>query len=178
MGHDKGLISYHGIPQREYMYKVLEGVCDRTFLSVRDDQTDTVASGYQVIADNNKYRGPFNGILSAHEKHEDAAWLVVACDMPLLNEEALKQLIAMRDPEKYATAYALQGSELPEPLCAIWEPRALKQAMAYLDAGNGTCPRKYLINSDIKLVHPQDDRVLFNANSEEEYREVLTSYLK
>ena len=178
MGHDKGLIAYHGIPQREHMYQVLQEICDQTFLSVRNDQARDIPSQYRVIADHDRFRGPFNGMLSAHEQYPEVAWLVVACDMPLLNAQALEHLIAARDPEKYATAYALQGSTLPEPLCAIWEPKALNQAKAYLEAGNGTCPRKYLINSDIKLVHPGNDRVLFNANSEDEYKEVLATHLK
>ena len=42
MGTDKGLITYHGIPQREYIYKLLEEVCDATFLSIRDDQAATI----------------------------------------------------------------------------------------------------------------------------------------
>ena len=62
---------------------------------------------------------------------------------------------------------------LPEPLCAIWEPQALQQSIEYLESGNGTCPRKYLINHDTKLVFPKFENVLLNANSEEDYKEVL-----
>ncbi|NNE77041.1 MAG: NTP transferase domain-containing protein, partial [Pricia sp.] len=35
MGKDKGLIPYHGMPQREYLYHLLGRVCDKTFLSIR-----------------------------------------------------------------------------------------------------------------------------------------------
>lgn len=177
MGTDKGLISYHGVPQREYMYNLLDTLCERTFLSVRKDQEPDASSSFRFITDRDEFRGPFNGMLSAHRVFPDTAWLVVACDMPLLDADALKRLIAERDPNRKATAYALNNSDLPEPLCAIWEPEALSEAMGYLEAGNGTCARKYLIRSDIKLVFPGDDRVLINANSREDYLEILAKHL-
>lgn len=177
MGQDKGLIDYHGMPQREYMYQMLDALCERTFLSVRSDQEPGTPASMEIIRDQNLFKGPFNGMLSAHAKYPGVAWLVVACDMPLLDSEALRLLIAARDREKMATAYALNNSELPEPLCAIWEPHALGLAQSYLEAGNGSCPRKFLINNDIKRIHPVDDRVLINANSREEYLEVLSKHL-
>jgi len=97
----------------------------------------------------------------------------LACDLPLMDLEALKELISHRDTTKQATAFALKDNPLPEPLCAIWEPHALQDSVSYLEAGNGTCPRKYLINHDTKLVFPKNESVLLNANSEEEYKEAL-----
>jgi len=97
----------------------------------------------------------------------------LACDLPLMDLEALKELISQRDTTKQATAFALKDNPLPEPLCAIWEPHALQDSVSYLEAGNGTCPRKYLINHDTKLVFPKNESVLLNANSEEEYKEAL-----
>lgn len=173
MGTDKGLITYHGIPQREYLYNLLSQVCDKTFVSLRKEQQNELPKEMQAIVDLNEYKGPYNGLLSAHKMHPEAAWLVLACDLPLMNLDALKELIAQRDPNKKATAFALKENPLPEPLCAIWEPHAFVDSLVYLEAGNGTCPRKYLINHDTKLVFPEDESVLLNANSKAEYKEAL-----
>ena len=173
MGTDKGLIKYHGVPQREYLYDLLNQVCDETFISLREDQKGELQTGMKTIIDLNEFRGPYNGLLSAHKKHPEAAWLVLACDLPLMDLEALKELISQRDSTKQATAFALNENPLPEPLCAIWEPHALKQSVSYLESGNGSCPRKYLINHDTKLVFPKNESILLNANSEEEYMEAL-----
>lgn len=173
MGQDKGLISYHGVPQREYLYHLLERVCDKAFLSVRQDQKDTVTSEFKTILDRDEFRGPYNGLLSAHESYPDAAWLVLACDLPLINENSLKELIELRKKEKMATAFANKNNPLPEPLCAIWEPKSLQTSISYLRAGNGTCPRKFLINNDVSLVFPDREEVLLNANSQAEYQEAL-----
>lgn len=175
MGQDKGLLSYHGKPQREHLYEMLSSVCEKTFMSIRKEQAAEISTDFNVIIDKDEYKGPYNGLLSAHKTHPDAAWLVLACDLPLMDVSSLKELIASRNLNKnpLSTAFALKESPLPEPLCAIWEPEALKESVAYLEAGNGSCPRKYLINNEVELVFPSNEHVLLNANSVEDYKDAL-----
>lgn len=173
MGEDKGKIQYHGIPQRDYLYQLLNTVCDQTFMSIRPEQKDNFTNKVNVILDENTYRGPYNGLLSAYNTEPNVAWLVLACDLPLIDRKDLEQLILERNSNKMATAFATKESQLPEPLCAIWEPKALSDSVTYLQAGNGTCPRKFLINSDVQLVFPENDAVLMNANSKEDYKSAL-----
>ena len=174
MGTDKGLIAYHGIPQRNYLYQLLENSCDNTFMSIRKEQEAEISSTFNTIVDEDVFRGPFNGILSAHNKYPDVAWLVLACDLPLIDEKSLRELIEARKDYAVATAFAQKENPLPEPLCAIWEPQALKAAVTYLEQGNGSCPRKFLINNNTNLVFPENAQVLMNANSEAEYKEAMT----
>lgn len=171
MGKDKSQIDYHGIPQSIFLYNMLENLCDKVFLSIREEQKDA----YEVpfIVDQNRYRGPFNGLLSAHDLYPERSWLVIACDLPLIDLESLELLIRERDAGKMATAMATKKSGLPEPLVAIWEAESLKKAPAYLAQTESSCPRKYLLNSEIKLVYPESDSVLLNSNSEEDYQEVM-----
>ncbi|MFK5974784.1 MAG: NTP transferase domain-containing protein [Flavobacteriaceae bacterium] len=173
MGTDKGLITYHDVPQREYLYALLKQVCKNTFISLREEQQFELPPEMAVITDLNEFKGPYNGLLSAHKQYPEVAWLVLACDLPLMNLKALQELISARDPEILATTFALKENPLPEPLCAIWEPTALKKSKAYLEEGNGSCPRKFLINNRVKLVFPENENVLLNANSEQEYKEAL-----
>lgn len=173
MGEDKGLIAYHDLPQREHLYHLLNEVCDETFLSIRKDQKNEIPTHFNTIVDTDQYRGPYNGLLSAHTAYPEVAWLVLACDLPLMDKNALQDLIAARDSDKIASAFADENNPLPEPLCAIWEPEALKQSLAYLEAGNGTCPRKFLIKANVNLVFPKNAEVLLNANSREEYEQAL-----
>ncbi|MDP5060970.1 MAG: NTP transferase domain-containing protein [Maribacter sp.] len=173
MGEDKGLITYHNLPQREHLYHLLSEVCNQTFLSIRKDQESEISNSFKTILDQDELRGPYNGLLSAHKAHPNAAWLVLACDLPLMDKKALEELIAARNPDKIASAFADAEDPLPEPLCAIWEPEALKQSVEYLKAGNGSCPRKFLINADVNLVFPKQKEVLLNANSRAEYEEAL-----
>jgi len=173
MGMDKGAIAYYGIPQQEHLYDLLDGLCEKVFISLREDQKGNMPNTIATITDLNKFKGPYNGLLSAHEKYPDAAWLVLACDLPLMDVSALNELISQRDGTKNATAFALKSNPLPEPLCAIWEPQAFMASKSYLESGVGTCPRKFLIHNDTKLVYPKNENVLLNANSIEEYHKAM-----
>ncbi|WP_437395458.1 NTP transferase domain-containing protein [Flagellimonas lutimaris] len=169
MGKDKGLVDYHGLPQREYLYQLLKGVCDDVFLSVQEKQLDEILRGFKTIVDQDKFKGPFNGILSAHEVYKDVAWLVLACDLPFMNSDALQHLIEQRNPEKYATAFVNQEMGQPEPLACIWETNGLEKASEFLKDSNNRSPKIFLMNTDIELVQPKDGQVLFNANSLSDY---------
>lgn len=174
MGRDKGAIIYHHTPQRDHLYSLMDTLCHKTFYSIREDQLPEFSNNKHLIVDENEYRGPLNGIISAYKKHPEVAWMVMACDLPFMNLAMLKKLLDERDENCAATAFSISQNGLPEPLAAIWEPEGLEGAIGYLENGSSSCPRKYLINSEIKLVVPEEDQVLLNANSEEDFKEALS----
>lgn len=168
MGQDKGKINYHGKPQREHAFDLLSNCCEQTFLSCRPDQSaDPDLFGMPLIFDSFLGLGPFGAITSAFRENPNTAWLVVACDLPLLDKESLNYLIQHRDPSKVATAFNSPDNEFPEPLITIWEPRSYPILLSFLAQGY-SCPRKVLINSEIALVDAPDTRVLTNVNSPED----------
>ena len=169
MGTDKGLVNYHGVPQQEYLYQLLKEVCEDVFLSIQEKQLTKTPRGFKTIQDQNICKGPFNGIFSAHEAHTDAAWLVLACDLPFINLEVLQQLVHERDTKKCATSFANPVTSEPEPLVCIWEPNGLVKALTFLEDTKNHSPKRFLMGADIKLVHPKDKDVLFNANSPSDY---------
>ena len=168
MGKDKSLLEYHAKPQSQYLYELVKEFLPNTYLSVRENQEVNFES--KVIEDKLETKGPINGILSAMAAFPEKAWLVLACDLPLISKETIKQLIDSRDKSKLATAYATEKTGLPEPLVAIWEYSALEALNHHHLVEEKNCPRKFLLNSDIKLIIPQDDLVLYNANDPEEYK--------
>jgi len=120
--------------------------------------------------------GPIIGIRSAMAAFPDVAWLVVACDLPFLSDQALEQLLAERDPTLMATAFRSTHDGLPEPLCALWEP-ACAAALSAPQRSGKQCPRKFLINHPVKLLEPRDRRALDNINTPEEYAEASVALL-
>ena len=87
MGHDKGLISWHGKEQQYYIADLLKNLCNEVYISCRADQQKATDDQYHIIADTFTGLGPYGAILSAFREKPDAAWLVVACDLPLLDSE-------------------------------------------------------------------------------------------
>jgi len=169
MGSDKGQLDYRGRPQQQYLHDLLKELCGEVFLSIREEQREEVPKALKALVDENRYRGPFNGILTAHGRYPQVAWLVLACDLPLMDLESLRRLVEHRNHNKWATSLASRESGLPEPMATLWEPRGLQGAVEHLKSSESSCPRKFLINSDIELLHPHSDEVLYNANSLEDY---------
>ena len=169
MGFDKGLIEYRAVPHREYLFSLLTHFCAEAFLGVRATQQEEVA-GFPLILDNEGYNGPFRSILAAHDAYPDKAWLVVACDLPYLTEKTIQKLVEKRDSSKMATTYYNESSGFLEPLITIWEPAGLEKAKAY-GAEGGKCPRKFLMNEEIRQVRADNDEELKNANYPEDYEQ-------
>ena len=172
MKKDKSLLEYHGISQTEYCFNLLSRFCKNVFISNRRDQSQLPShKNLPQIHDTFLNLGPLDGILSAMTRYPHVAWLILACDLPFVDENVLTSLIKKRDPLKIATAYQSTSDNLPEPLCAIYEPRSISSLLKSLTDGY-TCPRKILINSDIYLIKQDKMNSLKNINNPEEYQSV------
>lgn len=165
MGRDKGEIRWHGRPQREYLADLLRPLCGEVYLSARAGQQ--IDSAVQVLTDTFADLGPYGAILSAFRSQPDAAWLVVACDLPLLDAETLRFLADNRAVGATATAFRSPHDDMPEPLIAIWEPKSYAQLLSFLAQGY-SCPRKVLLNTDTRLLDAPRAAALTNVNTPEE----------
>jgi molybdopterin-guanine dinucleotide biosynthesis protein A len=175
MGTDKGKMLWHGKEQRYYMTDMLEPFCEDVLISCRADQEEEIDPEYQTLTDTFLNLGPYGGILSALRSQRDRAWLVIACDLPLLDKETIQFLIEHRNPGKIATTYESSYDGLPEPLIAIWEPESYAVLLRFLGEGI-TCPRKVLINSAKTMLQAPNPEALMNANTPddaEKVREIL-----
>ncbi len=170
MGYDKGVLNYHGKAHREYLFDLASQFCQKVCYSIREEQQQDF-NGKPVIVDQDEFRGPFNGIFSAHNKYKGVAWLVLACDLPLLDAEHIEQLIVSRNLNCDTIAFATRKTGLPEPLVAIWEPAAIKKAIVHMRTNENSGPRKFLLNSSVELVYPRKDEILYNANTLEEFKQ-------
>ena len=167
MGTDKGLLNYFGKSQRSYTMELLQKCNLETRLSVRKEQE---VSETQVIEDVFLGLGPFGAICSAFQNDPNAAWLVLATDLPYVDERLIRKLISRRNPSKIATAVKGKKKEFPEPLVTIWEPKAYPIMLEFLAQGI-SCPRKVLINSDVELLET-DDVYIYNVNTPQEFDSV------
>jgi molybdenum cofactor guanylyltransferase len=173
MGKDKAALSYRGRTELERAMALLAPHVARAFVSVRADQrADPLRAGYEQIADTRENLGPIAGLLAAQERYPQKAWLVLACDLPLLEPATVAHLLSKRDPRRDATAYRSSHDGLPEPLCAVYEPASYPKLIAYVEHGRD-CPRKFLIGADTLLIEQPEPRSLDNANTPEEYESAM-----
>lgn len=169
MGSDKGLMDYHGGPQREYLLRLLKGFTTEAFISCRPGQiSDSILP---LIEDTYENLGPFGGILSAFEFDPHAAWLVVACDFPLLDHAAISQLVEERDTSSIATSFLDTHTLMPEPWITILEPKIYPILKEYHKRGRSSL-RGVLVDYNSALIRAQNPNVLLNANTPDEEAQI------
>lgn len=175
MGRDKaGLPSPDG-PLWRRTWDILRSVCPDTCISIRPGQS---LPGYLdgealLLEDTLPDAGPLAGILAAFEARPECAWLVVACDLPLLDRATLEQLVHARQTGMLATSYRSNFDGKPEPLCAIYEPATaplLKESLG----GDHPCPRRFLMQNSarVSLLDLVQPFALENANTPEDLERI------
>ena len=173
MGTEKAFLNMKGIQLYEMSISLLAKHCQDVALSIRREQQISF-HGRQLhfIHDKNQDIGPAAGILAAHEHDAEAYWFVLACDFPCLTEAAIDQLIEEFRSEREMDILGFH-SDRPEPLFAIWSPRAIKALAKNVQAGK-TGPM-YTIQHAGLICHyiaPEDISWLINTNTPEEFQAV------
>jgi molybdopterin-guanine dinucleotide biosynthesis protein A len=168
MGRDKAALEYLGRSQVAIAFELVSRHCQRAFVSVRPDQTnDPARAALPQVVDQVAGLGPIAGIAAAQAAFPEAAWLVVACDLPFLGDAAIARLVAARGAHGIV-AFRSAHDGLPEPLCAIYEP-STRAGILDAIARDRRCPRKFVIASGVPLLEQADPAALDNVNTPLEF---------
>lgn len=167
MGTDKAKICWHGKEQQYYLADLLALYCEEVFISCRKDQQQAIDQNYQTLPDLYDDSGPLEAILTAFENEPNCGWMVIACDLPLLNTKTLDELIKQRDNNKIATVFKSLVDDLPEPLIGIWE-QASFDLLKNNHQKQHRSLRNLLIINAAKMIKAPDADALINANTPED----------
>lgn len=169
MGRDKARLRYGARTQLQSTFELLSPLVLECRVSVRADQrSEPLRARFPQLLDAREDIGPAAGLLAAHAHAPQAAWLAVACDLPLLEASALQILIDARAPGVAALAFRSAHDGLPEPLCAVWEPPALQRLQAQVSGGRHGL-RSVLHGAEVRLLPLPCADVLDNANTPQDH---------
>ncbi len=172
MGKDKALLDYHGQPFALYLYELMQSYCELVYLSARPDQwLSTPLEGLPILSDQVTSVGPISGLLTAFQAHPDVNWLVIACDLMQVQAHTIDYLLVHYQAKTVATCYTNDKQGFPEPLCAIYTPKARAVFAEAFHAGI-YCPVKILQNQCCTLVKPSSPDELMNVNTPEDYARI------
>jgi molybdopterin-guanine dinucleotide biosynthesis protein A len=104
-GTDKGKIHWEGKELRYHLAELLQSFCEQVYISCRPEQQHEIEPRFETLPDTFTGLGPYGAILSAFRKQPDCAWLVIACDLPLLDEKTLRYLTDQRNSSSVGTAF-------------------------------------------------------------------------
>ena len=167
MGADKGLIDYRGRTQVRWLADLLGEYCVSVRVSVSPRQQRSAGyASMATIVDHEPGSGPAGGLMSAWRTDPDAAWLLVAVDLPLLNRATLTALTAGRSSAHLATAFR-HPDDVLEPLCTIWEPAARGLLERRMEQGDASL-RRLLESGPVRVLNPPAPEALYSADLPED----------
>jgi molybdopterin-guanine dinucleotide biosynthesis protein A len=167
MGVSKAEIVWHGKEQQYYLADLLGFCCEEVFISCRKDQAEQMQPQYKTLVDQHENAGPLKVILTAFEQFPDCGWLILACDLPLMDLQTLAYLQNQRDTSKIATVFESPVDGLPEPLIGIWEPGSSQLLKTYHQKKHVSL-RKILVENQAKIIKAPDIGALINVNTPED----------
>lgn len=176
MGSDKAALLVGGRTLLDRGVELLQPLTMSVHVAIRAEQAnDQLRRRFTLLFDAAPTEGPAAALVAAWMHDPEAAWLVLACDMPAMERSALEALVTGRDPSRGATAWRSPVDDLPEPLCAIWEPATLARLAAVVrQAGTGTVsPRAILAAADPLLLSPARQAALHSVNTPAELHRYL-----
>ncbi len=171
MGQDKAAMLHpDGRPLARRAWDLLHAAgCEMVVLSLREDQA--IPPGFEditylrVVRDPaGKRGGPLTGIVAAMQAHPAVDWLVIACDMPLLEVGTLTFLLDSVRPEDGFLAYQNDLSGEPEPLCAFYRS-AVRELLENEITGHGRSLRTMLLEHHCRLLSVPSKGALDNTNT-------------
>ena len=171
MGSNKAFLDYHGQPQINFLTNLLSKFCSAVHVSAKEQ---SLYPDFAVIEDKYDFDSPLNGILSAFNYDSSKAWLVVACDMPFIDDTSIIELLSQRDNNGLATCYQIIERK-PEPLFSVYESKCYP-LLSECHKNGQYSPRTFLIQNDVKTIDPDKYRTLENVNSKEEFDRIKNNF--
>ena len=133
MGRDKALLPLGGRPLVEHIAAQASTVTGNITLVGHPDRYANL--GYPVIQDIFRGCGPLAGIHAAL-RHTRSPWnLVLACDMPQITAEFLRQLVAHAEASPAACVIPVTPDKVPQPLCAAYRSQCADAIGRALETG-------------------------------------------
>ena len=128
MGRDKAFIHYYDQPQLLVVYRMLDNLCEKTFVSCSRNQTPQINKECNILTDDERYAnlGPAASLLTAINNFPEKNFLIVGCDYPLLNKQELEKFIIDIDDKTFAAAFFNPDADKYEPLIAYYSSAAAR----------------------------------------------------
>jgi molybdopterin-guanine dinucleotide biosynthesis protein A len=162
MGRTKALINVGGVPMAQSVARALaHGGCSDIAL-IGGSPSELAPLNIPVVEDAAPGQGPLGGVISALRHFVEASHvLVVACDLPLLDAETVRNLVhsAHADPKRAAT---VAKTDRVEPALVVWNRIFLDDVLALFDGGERAVYR-VLDQMDTQIVHVRA-QALTNVN--------------
>jgi molybdopterin-guanine dinucleotide biosynthesis protein A len=133
MGSDKGLLPVGDTIWALSAAGKLAPFGIPVIFSINDSQWESYSayiSPDHFVTDTVDVKGPLKGLLSVHRKLPGRNLLLLACDMPDLDESTIQKIITVYQEEPGYDFFVYQDLEFAQPFCGIYTSRGLEKEYA------------------------------------------------
>ena len=130
MQSEKGLVLFQEKPFIEHIVQAILPITDQIKLITASKEYDYLP--YEKIQDIIQDRGPLGGIYTALTHTETEFNLILSCDIPLISNELLKELISKHTKEAGITVFATESRI--HPLIGIYSKNILPVVKEAIEA--------------------------------------------
>jgi molybdenum cofactor guanylyltransferase len=174
MGKDKGLVELDGKPMIVHVINAIQSLVGQINISTNNNY-EYSRFGYPILEDVFPLAGPISGLYSCLYHSKNDYVLIVACDMPYINEGLIEYLISESDDSSDIIVPSHLG--FIEPLCAIYNKRILSLVKQRILSHNrrmldllSQCKTKII---NIESTHEYYHKYLFkNINSSSDLKKI------
>jgi molybdenum cofactor guanylyltransferase len=170
MGFNKALMNIEGRPLIRVLIERLLPLTSQILISSNDEDSYQFLN-LPIIPDYYRDQGPLAGLHAAMTSHISQLYIVLACDLPNLQESLLRHLLSV--VKGFDAAIPRSQDGLAHPLCAVYRRTCLPLIENALQRGTNTVIDTFLDNSlRIRWVEPNEglfkDTDLANLNTPED----------
>lgn len=157
----------------EYIYQLLHNTCDEVIIVTREEFIHCFNRAEHVIVDIEKYKGcgPLAGMYSAMMESLADQYLVLPCDMPLLEQTAIELLLENHQQD----ISIVQVDSKLQPLVSVWNREMLPFIERALNQGTYSLKPLFQKHKVTYVPHTaltDAPATFFNVNTKEEDEEM------
>lgn len=132
-GSPKAFAKWEGIDFYELSLRALSPHCEHIVIVTRPELVDQFPNGLHVVTDLTEFagHGPIAGVLSGMEAVEADRYIVLPCDMPLMNPDVIGRLVEFH--KTGVTGVVSDGKN--HPLVSVWDGKSKPVLRNALDIG-------------------------------------------
>ena len=174
MGRDKAFINYHGIPQSLAVYRMLDKICEKTFVCCAVTQASQINTGCNLLTDDERFAesGPAAALLTATNNFPEKNFLLLGCDYPMLNDQVLSEFTSGINDDTFAAAFFNQDAEKYEPLIAYYSSAAAQLFLNGFPYKSKSLQHFLQEHNAVKYI-PADAAVIKSIDTPEEASQVI-----
>jgi molybdopterin-guanine dinucleotide biosynthesis protein A len=175
MGRPKAFLPYNGTTMISHILSVIADLFSETFIVANEPESYEDLE-VDVVKDILPYRGPLGGILSGLLVSQFPHAFVIACDMPLVSPELVRELVYQRHQHDVVVAAHEDGIE---PLLGVYSKNCIKPLEESLF--NGDLSLKDFLSGLNSSTYQIDEGSVdaslpsyFNVNTPQDYSRLIT----